>query len=191
MMTADSVEHLMSTHVRIWPYVRGCYGRDILYRLWRMIEDSGDGRSLFWGSHDDPLIHGDLVAFVKFCEDPQRILLMITTRDGSDLAGLAWFDDVVPTLRAFGSIYIAPSHRGPFSEEAARLCLTYAFDLLNVESIWGITPWRAAVALCDRCGFERVTVLPAFTKFNDTVSDVTVLRLTKESFHGQHLLKRE
>ncbi len=171
--------------MQILPYARGVYGRDTLYPIWLMIEEANAADGLFWGNHDLPQHKGDLVSFVKYFDDPNRYLLMIVTTDGSDLIGCVWFDDVVPKYRCFGSIFIKPQYRGELSREAVELCCNYAFDMLQIDSIWGVTPWERARNLCLRCGFDNVTTLPEFTLIDDKPHDVYVVKKVRTE-HGQY-----
>jgi len=177
--------HLVGTRIRLWPYVRGVYGRDTLYRLWCVIEEAQAGPLLFWASQDQPEIHSDLVAFVKFFDDPTRLLQVVTNIDSTEIIGCIWFDEIVPRYRAFGSMFIVPKFQGgTYSREAMDMGLRYAFEILELKQVWGATPWLPARRLCLRSGFEVVAMLPGFTLVNGVPVDVTILRIMKEQFHG-------
>ncbi len=181
-MNTLEAERMIGQTVRIWPYARGLYPRDTLYRLWRVIEECGAGPKLFWGSHDPATIHSDLTAFVKFFDDTQtRCLLVVTTPDAQEIAGAIWFDDFVPQYRCFGSIFIRPKYAGAPAMEAVHLALNYAFTALDVRQVWGVTPWKTAKALCQRCGFDVVATLPGLTQLDGIPRDVTILRKMRES----------
>lgn len=186
-MISTDTDHLVGTSVRLWPYVRGYYARDTMYRLWKTIEDAQAGPQLFWGSQDRQEIHGDLVMFCRFFDDASRHLVILTNLDGSAIIGCIWFDELIPEYRAFGSIFLVPDSRGKQSQEAIQLGIRYGFETFQLRSIWGLTPWPAAVRLCHQAGFETVAVLPGFTKLDGICRDVTVLRLTKEQFDGQRV----
>ena len=172
--------------VKLWPYIRGVYSKDVLYRLWRVVEESGAGPSLCWGQHDPEPMRHDLPSFVRFAEDPGRHLFLLTNDDGKEIVGCLWFDDIIPNYRCFGSIFMRPSHRGDESLEAMRLGLAYAFGPLHMQQVWGITPWNAAKQLCLAVGFAEVAVLPGFAWVHGRPQDVTVLRLIKETY-GERL----
>lgn len=180
----SSPDLLTGQTVRLWPYVRGLYSRDVLYRLWRLIEDAHASGRLFWASTEPVEQRGDLSFFIKFVETPERLLVLLTSLDSSEIVGCVWFDDIVPHYRCFGSIFIRPESRGVASQEAMRLCLHYAFHLLHIKSVWGITPWADARALCLKSGFRVVATLPAFALIEGASHDVSVLRIEKETFDG-------
>ena len=171
-----TVDRLTGERVKLWPYARGIYARDILYRLWRVVEDHEAASKMFCGSQDEDILKGDLVSFVKYFDDPGRYLLIVTDLTGDDIAGCIWFDDLMPKFRAFGSVFMRQKYGGEGSMEAVRMALGYAYTVLEVESVWGVTPWRTAKQLCTRCGFEDVALLPAFARVNGLCHDVTILR---------------
>jgi RimJ/RimL family protein N-acetyltransferase len=175
-----------TTTIRLWPYQRGLYARDVLYLVWRMLEDAQAQDQLFWGVHDAPEIKGDLVACVRFFDDPGRHLVLVSTADHTDWVGCAWFDDLVPGYRCFGSIFVKPQYRGTHSREVLQQCCAYAFATLGIEQIWGVTPWPLARNLCLRSGFEEVAILPGFTKLNGELRDAYIVRKVRET-HGEHV----
>src|ERR1044071_1776955 len=71
---APSPDALTGAVVRLWPYAPGVYGRDALYRVWKLMEDDGATKRAFW---DDAHVQtgGDLVSFVTMFNGPQRLLL--------------------------------------------------------------------------------------------------------------------
>jgi RimJ/RimL family protein N-acetyltransferase len=151
-----------------------------------MVEATGDTGRLLWGSNDPPAIKGDLQAFCTYFNDPNRVVIVVATLEGNDIVGFLWFDDLVPELRCFGSVYIKPSYRGAAGNEAITLACNYIFETFQVGAIWGITPWKAAKAACAQVGFKPVTTLPAFTRIDGQVRDAYVIRKVREA-HGEHL----
>lgn len=156
-----------------------------MYTIWRMVEEAKAAPQLFWGSQDPDAIKGDLTAIVKFFDDPNRVLVMLATEDQQDLIGFLWFDDFIPGLRCFGSVFIKPKYRGKVGNAGIVQACQYVFDVLDVQTIWGITPWREARAAVMACGFQPVAVLKGFIKVGDEVLDAHVVK--KERPNGQHL----
>lgn len=178
----------LPANVQLFPYLRGEYPRDTMYKIWHMVEEAKASSHLFWGSQDPDAIKGDLTAICRFFDDPGRALIMLATEDNKDLIGFLWFDDFIPGLRCFGSVFIRPQYRGKVGNAGIVKACQYVFDVLNVQAIWGITPWREARSAVVACGFQQVTVLKAFTKVGDEVLDAHVVK--KERPHdGQCLPK--
>lgn len=172
--------------VEIWPYVRGQYPRDTMYTIWRMVEEAKAAPHLFWGSQEPETIKGDLVAMAKFFDDPNRVLVMLSTADNTEPVGFLWFDDFVPNLRCFGSVFIKPKYRGKVGNAGIVKACQYIFDSFGVKTIWGITPWREAKAAVMACGFQPVALLRQFVKVGDEVLDAHVVKKERPS-DGQHL----
>jgi RimJ/RimL family protein N-acetyltransferase len=184
--TAKNLEDILTGKlVRLWPYQRGAYARDAIYALWRMVENSKAGHKLFWGSHDPDAIHSDLTAFCEFFDpirNPGRLLLMVQTIETNTLAGLIWFDDIIPKFRAFGSIFILPQYRGEASREAVHVALRFAFEVQEWQSVWGVTPWPEAAKLIEKAGFERLAILPNFALVQGQPKSVFIYVISKEKF---------
>lgn len=147
-----------------------------MYKIWSMVEEAKAASHLFWGSQEPDTIKGDLVAVTRFFDDQSRALIMLATEDNSDLIGFLWFDDFVPGLRCFGSVFIKPKYRGKIGNAGIVRACQYVFDVLNVKTIWGITPWREARSAVMACGFQSVTVLKEFAKVGDEVLDAHVVK---------------
>lgn len=180
---ASSSPKLEGTLVRLWPYQRGAFARDVLYHLWRMVEDNHAGPRLFWGHHSHPLLHSDLTAFCEFFDayqHPDRLLLIVQDIASDAIAGFMWFDDVIPNHRAFGSIFMDPRFRGDASREAVTIFTEYGVGVLGLNSVWGLTPWPEACRLIERCGYQRIATLPDFGLVQEKPVTVFVYRWRKE-----------
>ena len=191
--TPYTVDRLVGTLCQIWPYTRGTIGRDVLYTVWKAVEDAHEGHKLFWGVQDPPSIHADLISFCEFFDTfkhPDRILLLVQDKASRNFAGFLWFDQIVTGHRAFGSIFIAPAYRGALATEALNLCLDYMFHAIGVKTIWGMTPWPKALALIMRGGFENVATLQDFAVVNEQTYHVQLCRLTREVFDGLFIPER-
>lgn len=182
-MSPDLSTLLTGTQVQLWPYSRGLYPRDTLHTLWRMVEAGGGAAQVFHsqlGGESDPYPwQGDLTEFVNYFNEPGRRILLMAMR-GEALVGLCWFDDIVPGFRAAYNLFFRRRAYGLVAHEATALALRYGFDVLGVQSIWGYTPWRAAVEHGLRHGFSVVATLPGFARVNGKPTDITMLRITKE-----------
>lgn len=162
--------------VKLWPYLSGVYSRDILGRLWRIIETEGDGPRLFWGNTAPIEVRMDLPSFCAFFSTDARQLLFITTPDGSEIIGCTWWDDIVHGHHAFGSLYMIPGYRGKASLEATRLSTDWAFEHFQCQRLWALTPWPEVASMITQAGFVRVATLPEFAISNGETHDVGVFR---------------
>lgn len=189
--TASAISELdryTGVHVRVLPYVRGCYPRDMLYRLWHVIEQEGASEKLFFSGfpRGTPIsCHGDLIHFMQVCSEPGRVTLLIESVADQELAGAFWFEDFIPDWRCLASIFIRRKYWGAISEEAARLSLAYAFEQFNLQAIWALTPWATARSLSQRCGLTEVATLPGFvTDADNEPRDVSIWKVTKGEFNA-------
>lgn len=182
-MDSSSNPVLTGTQVKLWPYVRGYYPRDVLYGLWSAIEQAGDGARVFWGNSDPAPLRMDLPSFCEFVTKEGRTLILLTNLDGTAMLGCAWFEDVFPKRRAFGSIYLVPESRGKVAVEAVRLVTDYACQVLDVNEIWAVTPWREAGQLICAAGYQRVATLPGFAWVDEQSQDVGVYKKVRAT-HG-------
>lgn len=181
---APSPDSLTGPTVRLWPYAPGVYGRDALYRVWRLMEEDGATKQAFW---DEAMLEtgGDLASFVRAFDGPQRLLLMIERLDTQQLCGCFWVSQIAMGHQAFVSMWMHKSSRGPLSLDASRLALSYTFETTGAKHLWALTPWPAAGALCRTNGFQRVGTLKEFCRWGDGYKDVTMYRLTNERFLGR------
>lgn len=179
----DVATLLTGTQVQLWPYSRGLYPRDALHTAWRMVEDGGGATQVFHaqrgGEHDPYPWTGDLTEFVRYFDDPGRRILLLAMR-GDALVGLCWFDDIVAGHRAAYSMFFRRRAWGAIAHEATALAFRYGFEVLGVQSIWGYTPWRAAVEHGKRHGMAVVATLPSFGLIDGRPRDITVVRITRE-----------
>lgn len=187
--SASSLDRLTGKTVRLWPYVPGVYGRDALYRVWKLMEEDGGTRQAFW-DETDQATGGDLANFIKsFDGAKNRLLLMVECLDAKQLIGCIWFSEISVGHQAFGSIWMHKTARGQRTLEACLLALHYAFDSFQLRHIWSITPWSTAGILCERLGYREVTRLPEFCKRGEEFLDVMVYRVTKEQCNGINIQK--
>lgn len=180
MIVQERTDILTGELVRLWPYVPGVYGRDALYRVWKMIEDHHASLRCFWDQGRLPDVGGDLVNFVKtFDGTPGRLLLMVEGLLSRQLCGCLWFTEMQPGYQAFISIFMAKAARGKATEEAARLAIRYSLDTYNFRQLWAATPWPDAAYLCQRMGFEPEATLRDFAMVDGQLHAVRVFRLTR------------
>lgn len=182
--TSSALDQLIGTQVRLWPYLKGVYARDIVGQVWLTIERSGDHGRLWWGFQNPPLSHRmDLAAFAAFMSDPDRVVLIVTSPDSEQIFGIIWYDDIQPH-RCFGSIYMIPEARGKLALEACRMGAAYAHRDLKVEQIWAMTPWAEAGRLVLESGFQRIATLPDYAELDGIRHDVHVYRKVRTA-HGE------
>lgn len=187
-LPANPLDRYIGQYIRLWPYLRGAYAKDLLYRLWALVAKEEAFHQLFWGLHESESRHGDLEHFCRFfSEDTGRQLFIVQSVDKDELAGFLWLDDIVPFHRGIGSLFISPAYRGKAAAEAVRLFCDYCFTNIGLQSIWGVTPWPQAAHLITEIGFERIAILPNFALVQDIPHDVRIFRLMKEHFYGVNI----
>lgn len=182
-------DRLVGKYVKLWPYAPGYYPRDLAYRLWRIVEDEKAIPLIFWGRfgirRETPIeTTGDLIEFVRILATTNGVLLIVTEIQTEVLAGFIWFEEIVPKYKAMASIFMRQRYWGNAAIEAGILAKRYAFEILDLQSVWATTPWQAAINYCQRIGFKSVAVLPDFILINGKEHDVTFLRLTRGGYDG-------
>lgn len=179
--------------VRLYEHQRGHWPPETLATLWRILmPDLDTAKKIFFGRLIGPVTPyptlGDLVEFVRFFEPElpgQRRLLIVQSVEAPDqVVGLFWFDDLVPGHRAAGNVLYRRRFWGAPAREASRLALAWGFAELGVRAIWAYTPWRLAVRHCEAVGLSLVATLPEFVELDGIPSDMHILRVRKEDFHG-------
>lgn len=174
---------LQGQHVRLYPYQREGFPRDVLYACWKAMEDDGAALKLFYAQPAaSDAQRGDLTEFVAYMTDPKRLVYLAQSLKTDELAGMVWFDDIQPGHRAAANVFFRRRFWGPAAAEGSRLALGQAFVTLNLASIWAYTPWPNAVRHAQRAGMRPITVLPAFVLVGGTPRDIHILRVTREEF---------
>lgn len=148
----------------VYPYARGYFDRDFIYKLWCLIEAEHDWPSIMWESEpsDTPIDQrGDLIEWVHYMEsflDP-KALLMVQDNRSKEIAGLIWFNRQ-RSVSAHGAIWISKAYRGLFSREAIQLGLEYAFYARHWQTVYAVTPWPVARNLLLKCGWRELAKVP-------------------------------
>lgn len=165
--------------MRLWHYQPGVYGRDALYRVWRLMEDDGATKQAFW-DEADRATGGDLASFVCGFEGATNKLLMLVERlDTGKLCGCLWVTQIVPGHQAFIGQWMQQEARGAMAVEAAHLTIKGLFDVVGVQQVWAFTPWLGAGALCRRMGFTKLATLPNYCQWEGRGKDVALYQLTR------------
>ena len=177
------MNELSGQHVRLYPYQRGAFPREVLYACWRAVEDEGAARLLFYAQPcQEEAERGDLTEFVSYMTDPKRLVYIAQSLTTDALAGMVWFDDIQPNHRAAANVFFRRRAWGAPALEGSRLALGHVFDTLKVESIWAYTPWKHAVRHAERAGMMPVALLPGFVRIDGAPRDIHVLRIRREDF---------
>jgi len=184
------LDSLTGQHVKLFPYARGYYPRDIIHRLWRLVEDEEAGKYLFHGRFgltcETPVdTRADLLEFSEMFSQASRSLMLILRDTHKDvLAGFIWFDDIVPKFRATANVFIRRRYWGEPGREAGRLALGYMFNTLGVQYVWCYTPWHTAESYATAIGFKLHASLEDYCLVEHAQLDIKILRITKEEYNG-------
>jgi len=180
-----NLNRLEGEHVIVWPYARGFYPRDLPYHLWALMEKEDAINKVFYeraGDSDEAKkSHGDLIQFVQYFSDPNKIILIAQSLDG-EIAGATWFSIELAKFRAYGNVWFRQKYWGKPSREAGWMSLDYMFHNVGVQYIWGHTPWKTAMNYCVAIGFDYVVTLPDFALIEGEAQDIHVLRISKGEF---------
>ena len=181
-------QRLKGKLINVHPYVRGYFAPDMPYQLWSLMGKEDALKLVFFEKIDEetPIpTHADLAFFTDYILDPKKIVLLITSPDDSEIAGLIWFDGIIREFRATGSYWMRRKYWGHPTREASRIALDYMFNGLGIKSVWAYTPWITSVKTTNSLGFDYVAALPDCTMAGGKVRDMHVSVLRRENFnHG-------
>ena len=149
------VKRYEGEHVRLVPLVRGMNDERgvIAFVIWNAIEQAGDWERIFWDSPADPK-KGDLFFFLEAMANSAAV--MFEERQTNALAGLIWFNTFDPKDgSAHIHIWTDPVHRGAPTREMALIATDYAFIVLKLKRLIGISPYPVIRNLGLRCGYKE------------------------------------
>jgi hypothetical protein len=146
-------------HVRLVPIVRGDNDeRGLLgFVIWSAIEQAGDWERIFW---DTPPDHrkGDLFDWMSYLSNPDNpaTVIMFEHAQTHALAGVIWFNSY---NQEDGSVHLHiwtdPAHRGAPTREMGLMATDYAFNVLKVKRIIGVSPYPIIRNFGLRCGYKE------------------------------------
>lgn len=167
--------------VRVWPYARGFYPRDTLYKVWATIEAEDGHRRLFYDQEcEQESERGDLETF---CAMVQTVnLFLIEYQDA--IGAILWIKSM-PHRQGAISVWSSKACLGRPIREAALMVCYYAQECLALEHLWAYTPWTHAEKIARDCGFKPIGMLPNATVIKGFPAPIYVLQ--KELKHGQFL----
>ena len=193
MKTLTKEEHialLTGQHVSLYPYDRRYMPPETLYTLWQILREEGADKKVFWNSSPTAGTQdtaGDLVSFVKmFSPEPptiRKLWIAMSTEDPTQIAGAFWLDDFYHGIRASVSVFYRRRFWGKVAREGGFLACRYAFEALEIPSLWCYTPWKTAQHHAESVGFRLIARLPKFVSVAGTPSDLLVMRLLPEDLH--------
>ena len=151
-----SSDLLRAEHYTIYPYARGLwYPPDTLYAVYAaMVADRSLRRVLYAEKYLD------LEAFCAYFQG--AALYIAVTPDNNTVLGAVWFTGVTEQKSNIG-IWAVRRMRGLMAQQMVDRVCTFAFQLYGWRTIWGKTPWTAALYLGLRIGFEHVATVPDAT----------------------------
>jgi RimJ/RimL family protein N-acetyltransferase len=161
--------------LNIVPYLRGHLSRDILGRLWQMIEEAGDWGKIFANdkTQDTPVSTvGDLVDWIHYIENPHQPTILLIGIADNEIVGFMWFKKFQRGQEC--GIWVKPSFRGLHSRTLVNKCLDFMFTKHDVPVIYGVTTHAVARNLAKKCGFVDEA----------KIDNMYYLTVTKEQFYA-------
>lgn len=178
--TVGAPDPLGGDHVRLWPYAPGVFGRDALYKVWKLMEEDGATPYAFW-DETGFATSGDLACFIRsFDGVAGKLVVMVEHLQTQQLCGAIFFVNMVQGHQAYVTMWMAKAYRGVLALEAAQLVLPPVFRMFAWQQLWAVTPWPNAGAMCRRVGFQRWCLLPGYCQWEGKAKDVWLYRLTRE-----------
>lgn len=174
----------------LWPYFRGLYARDFLYHLWKLMDNEGAAKLIFFGQDvgDEEAIRGDLTEFLRFFEPVipgQRMIIAVEHKTQKEIMGFCWFDTIIADVKANFGVFYRQKFWGPDTRSASRAVLDYGFQTWNLQMIYAYTPWQAARQHGLAIGMRELCKLPDYVKIKGNAQDVYCLGISKEQFDGE------
>lgn len=154
----SEANHLVSADgtVRLWPYARGVYPRDTLYRVWAMIEKENGHRRLFYAQACEH--QGERGDLESFCAQFLGKLVFLVEIGLGRIAGLIWFDQVQHQT-AHINVWSSKAAFGAPFRQAVHLSLGHVRQAFGWQRVWAYTPWPEAKKLALDCGFKLEATL--------------------------------
>ena len=182
--STKDLSYLAGEHVIMWPYARGVYPPDTLYRLWKAFHGSGMVDLAFYGSLAGPerAVPHDLEEMVSYLSS--TVLLIAQSKEHDEIAGAFWFSGVSIGAQAAGNCFYLRKFWGDPAREATRIAFNYGFEELDLQQIWGFSPWMTAIKHAVSCGAEQVATLPDFIRIKGVNRAIHVCRITREKGYG-------
>ena len=180
-----NLERLEGELVSLWPYAHGYYARDLPYQIWALIEKDDAAKYIFYEYQEGPepiSIKGDLATFIAYLSDPQKIILVVEDNETKGIAGMIWFDSFIPNYRCHSGFWMRRRFWGHRTREACRIALDYIFNKINVQSVWGFTPWQTSLKTQTALGFTYVVSLPDYVLIDGRPNDMHISYLRKQEF---------
>jgi RimJ/RimL family protein N-acetyltransferase len=175
--------NLIGEKVRLVPLLRGVNDErgTLAYVLWSAIENAGDWDRLFWDAPRGER-KGDLFHWCHYLSNDQNptVLLMFTDKDGA-LAGLTWFNSYNELEKSANiHVWIEPAHRGPMTREMGEMATEYAFEVLKLKKVVGISPYYVVRNMGVKCGYKEVER----GEYDVNGETRTVFRVERVNDHG-------
>ena len=161
--------------------MRGVYGRDTLYLLWKLLEKDGVTERIFWAQRSPTeAMRGDLVEFVRYfeCTDPPRYAVVPVDKESTQLMGIVWFD-YGGHVGCIGVAY-RKGFRGKRAAAATALACQYAYQAFGFSILYGFTPYRDAALHGRGYGWRRVATLPRYALIKGKERPLYVMLHEKE-----------
>lgn len=149
--------------VRVRPYIRERYDRDILYILWQLIEEHPeDWREIFWSDAEDwpwpEEWFGDLSYFIGYLTNPKdhKVIFFVIDEKENRLIGFTWFNNInIKEATCDSNIWMHRAYRGARTIEAMEKSVKMMFAA-GIETIYGTTKnAKSRNNAIKRCGWTQ------------------------------------
>jgi len=159
-----------------------------MYQIWAAMEKEDALKLVFYEKYapdTTPIsTHADLPFVMEYFCDPKKIIILVTG-DNDELAGVMWFDGIIPDFKLFASYWFRRKYWGHASREACKIGIDWVFNDLKIPAIWSVTPWLTSVKTTNTLGFEYLVALPDATLAGGKVRDLHISVLRKEAYYGR------
>jgi hypothetical protein len=165
---------LEGANCKIVNYERDSMKKEILYDLWKMMDEDGDLNRVLWSFEKY-----DLTQFIQYMSDTHNLLFIIYNEDYSEYAGLIWVNEIMPNFKAHTAIYIRKKYRKVLTDEASKLSIDFMFKHFNLNELWSHTPYPNAHKLSLRLGSTEIAILPNYLLIKGVPHDYHISRLSR------------
>jgi len=166
--------------IELVPYVRGNSDPTLMAKLWCMMyEENALDRVFYQPMREDE--QRDIEMLIKHME----AALLFCVVQGQELVGAVWFTNIWPWRADISLCYRKMLHGPVAARVTKRLCMAL-FLYHGWEHIWGVTPWRSALAHGLSIGFTYQATLPKFIQRGTRWLPMHIARLDKETLCHQY-----
>lgn len=161
-------------YATIIPYIRGISPRETLLHWWLLLEECKGVPSIFWSQAcAAETLRGDPIAFCAAFAN--RLACGIYANTTQNLVGFTWIEHIKLGHHAQFGMWYSRRAWGNVARDGTFLTTQLVFEAVNIQALYGFTPWKLALRHGLTLGWKHVGTLPGFAIVRDERRDMYVM----------------